>query len=505
MSVTFITAAKVAPAGLEFTVWVTTSSANISGDTITWGDDTGGVATWTSPTSTTGDIYSYLASGTILVPTSYLVAGAKNVKITADAGAALGSAPLTIKFEDWGATPKLGDVISSDLVMYPKDDPATNGILYEASVTKTNGDVVVGAEVQWFILPKGSVTKLYDASNTKITLARGGQWAPTITNSLGYAQVKVTASSTQAVTMQATSPSSGMFGTTDTAYFIDQDAPNVPQITNQAPWVTGVKDGFLDVSGKQSFVEFLPPIAPKYASSANIAFLYFAGWTSPTTSSADVPWTTGDASTLQSQTNVDDMPVPDIIISTNGEANQTLLFIQNSAGQVYKTGTYAFGGSGTSVNQPDVNIPPSARPFDAPGVNPNPGIGGYITDDTLKHHVPANTYPDGLMLQFGRTLGTTYATGSGKVVFNFYMNGVDKNKQPYNRRWTVDALEALDPATTYYHAVLDYNKATGYYQNQDNKYGLFWAEMAFVPTGQENNRQAWTYSQYNSYILATGV
>ncbi|ARQ02333.1 hypothetical protein [Pseudorhodoplanes sinuspersici] len=500
MTVTFETVAKFAPAGLAFQVWVSIpDSQQTSGIPITWSDDTNGQATWQATTTNLGDDYSYLASGVITVPLSYIGATGKDVKITADAGAH-GTKDYTIAFQDWGTTPRLGDVTSNNLVVFPKDLPSTNGIIYQASVAKTDKTLVKsGAEVQWFVSPRNGVATFYDAAtNAKLPLVRGGYWAAVNTDANGYSSVNVTANKTLAITMQAQSPVQSMFSTSDTAYYIDPEDPTVPQ-KFRSPTVDDVTDGLFNVTGQITFTENLPSISATYANKNYTAFLYFDG------NGQDVPWSAGDASVLQSPLTVD-VPVADVNIdATNVEGNQTLFFVQATSGSIFKSGGYAFGGQGTANNRPDPTIPSSARPFYAPSPNPDVGIGGFITDDTLKNHIPAGTYPDGLMLQYGRSLGAGYAAGSGKVVFNFYMNGVDKDQQQKPRLWTVDAVEPLDPATRFYHAVLDYNKAAGYFANSQGQYGLFWAEMAFVPTNQDSNRSAWTYSQYNSYILATGV
>lgn len=494
MTVQIQTVAAIAPAGIAFTVWAATNSQQTSGIPITWSDDTGLPNLWQSTTTYTGDTYPLLASGVITVPLSYVGATGKNVKITAASGA-LGTQDITIKFEDWGANPQFGTVITSDLVMFPKDDVVNNSITYEVKMLKSDGvtPVGAGAEVQWFTQPQNFVAKLYDASTDAAAVSvRGGSWYAVKTDANGYGKVKVTTQRSMAVEMQAQSPTQTVFSNASTAYFVDEDDTRV--VTKfGAPRVDDVQDGFLNVTSRLNYGEVLPSLAnSQYANSSYGAFLYVGG------AGANIPWATDDASIFDDQVVLGDLPLAGLKIDQNDiHANTTLFFLQSTSGNIYKSLTAAFGAKGVYKNAPDPSI--TDRPFYAPAPLPDPGLGGYIINDSLRVY-------DGLYLKYGRSLGAGYAVGSGKVVFNFYMNGVDKSGNNYNRLWTVDAVEPVNPATTSYHAVLAYAKANGYYPNPvTQQYGLFWAEMAFVPTGEDTNRQNWTYSQYNSYILATGA
>lgn len=493
MTVKFETKATIAPAGIQFKVWVTTSSNSTKGTLITWSDDSGlsSGQVWQNTETYTGDEYPFLASGLMTIPVSVVGATGKDITITADAGT-FGTASWKIKFQDWGTNPQLGAVITNELSVAPLTDGIlNNSITYEVKMMKTNGDPVgAGAEVQWFTDPLSTATTLWTDLNAKLTLVRGGSFGVVTTGTDGYAKVKVTASRSMAVTMQAVSPSQTVFGADSTAYFVSEQ-DGTTQTRGNPIIVDDIDAGFLNVTGKLFWGAHTTDMQ-NFGNSGWGAFLYVTG------NGTDVPWATDDLSAYETGIFLTELGIPDLKIDPNNiHANQAMLFFQNRAGFCYKTQPAGFGVKGTYANQPDPNI--VDRPLNSVAPDPDPGIGGYITQDDLRVH-------DGLWLQYANTLGPSYAAGTGKVQFHFYMNGVDKNGNDKSRMWAVDAVEAVDPATTFYHAVLDFNKANNYYPNPiTQQYGLFWTEMVFIPTGQENNPQGWTYSQYNSYILATGA
>ena len=468
MPVQFETVATAGPTDVQFTVWASLSENIKSGPQISWSSDADAKgATWMSPTSNIGDIYDYLAMGTITVP----LAAAGPVTIIADGGQ-YGWASTTIAFASWGANPTAAGVVTPTSVT-----AAGGAIQCYVHLKNSKGEAIAGAEVQWRESPVTPDHQFNDSSTNPLSAVSGGWWCPITTDAEGYARVYLTSNISNMVAVNAVIP--GMLNELGgTAYFATT-GPDSHAITVWPAPDLVLDDGLLNiVSGQQMFFVGLGPVSAAWAQPDHKAFLYLEG------ADKTVPWSVNDARALTSEVHLD-LSLALIMFSSDTSANKAVYYVQDAQGRVIRSYVRAFGAGGTPDNAPDPTI--ADRPFGAPVPDPDPGGEGYINPSTIAAH-------GGLMLK-APGLGAGYTTG--KVMFNYYLNGTDEDGDPKFAKHQLPADQTtVDPSITQYTATLPAPEALNY------ESGVFYGELVWFPDMYSDTDRP-VYSQYCSYVLDT--